>query len=317
MNTIILTHADGDGICAGAIALSKFPDAKIFFTKPVSLYRDLQSLEANRFIITDIALTKKDASNIVKLLKKKSAQIFYFDHHPMKPEIKTKMKRLCKVFQHNSKVSASEIIYKYYQKEIPRERVWAAIYGAIADYKEDTNFIHRRIKNWDKRALYFEVSILVLGIKVEQFDSYVAKRKIVTLLAKGGNPSDVFGLIDAAKLAVGLEFKLYEFVKKTAKSIGDIAYVEGIPSFGFRGPAALFSATVKNKPLGVCVFHRKNHIDITIRARDSGLLLNKLAEYAAEKVGGSGGGHPAAAGARIGSERLIEFLEELDKLMKK
>ena len=83
MKTIILTHADCDGICSAAIAKAKFQDADVFFTKPVSFLRDLEETRADRIIIADIAITKKDAQKIAELMKIRSrkTEITYFDHH--------------------------------------------------------------------------------------------------------------------------------------------------------------------------------------------------------------------------------------------
>ena len=82
--TTILTHADPDGICAGAVALSAFPGARVFFTKPTSFLSDLLHSDSRRVVITDIALTKQDAPRIVKLfgrMKSGGSTVLYFDHH--------------------------------------------------------------------------------------------------------------------------------------------------------------------------------------------------------------------------------------------
>lgn len=315
MKTMILTHADCDGMCAGAIALARFPDANVFFTKPVSLYHDLQNTEADRIIITDIALTKRDAPNILKLFGEKN-EILYFDHHIVPRTIKKQeIGKKVKVFIHELDTSSSEIIYRYYQKDIPRERVWIAIYGAIGDYSDDTEFVKERILNWDRRALFFEVSTIVLGIKNDEFEGYDAKRRIVRTLARGENPSDVPGLVKSAKEAVNREFDLYEIIKRKAKVFGNIAYTKDLPSFGFRGPSALFAATTRGKPLGLYVHTREKYIDITMRARTKKLRLNELAEDAAEAIKGSGGGHPEAAGAKIPVGSFNMFLKNLNKLI--
>ncbi|MEM2934894.1 MAG: DHH family phosphoesterase [Candidatus Thermoplasmatota archaeon] len=46
---------------------------------------------------------------------------------------------------------------------------------------------------------------------------------------------------------------------------------------------------------------------------ENGINLGKAMKTAAEKVGGVGGGHQIAAGAKVRKEKLIEFLEELDR----
>ena len=212
-------------------------------------------------------------------------------------------------------MSASELIYRYYRRSIPRERSWIAIYGAIGDYSGDTEFVKNAILNWDARALYFEVSTIVMGIKNDEFSGYDAKRNIVRVLSRGDNPSDIPGLVASAKQAVNREFDLYELIKKKAKRYEKIGYVKDIQSFGFRGPSALFASTVMNTPVGLSVYTRERYLDVTLRARDERIPLNRLAEKSSEMVGGSGGGHPRAAGARIPLGSFETFLEKINKTL--
>jgi single-stranded-DNA-specific exonuclease len=316
MKVAILTHADCDGMCAGAIALAKFPDASVFFTKPVSLKKDLPAVDAELIIICDIALTKSDAAEISKILieKSKSAKITYFDHH-MIPSTADEEALAAIEHVHKLNVSASELIYKHYHKDLPKERVWIALYGAIGDYEDDTPFVHERMMNWDRRALYFEVSTLIMGIKEKEFSSYDAKRRIVQTMSLGKNPSDVAGLVSAAKDAVNQEFKLYDYIKTHAEKRGRIGVVSHLPECGFRGPAALFAATVTDTAVGLYLWEKENYVDVTARKRNSPVQLNIVMEEAAELVGGSGGGHPAAAGARIPKDKLDKFIHQVNKLV--
>lgn len=313
MKTLIITHSDTDGICAGAIALSRFPNAEVFFSKPAALIREIDEVNADRLVICDIAVNKPDAVRLAEKLSQKN-EVLYFDHHPVPPGFRKALKGV--KFYHDIKASASEIIYRTFKDDIPMERVWPAIYGAIADYSDDTPFIVEKLKNWDRRAIYFEVSTIVMGIKNEGFSDYDAKRKLVRELSRGTNPTSFPGLVESARLAVEREFDLYEEVKKNAKSFGKVGYIVKLSRFGFRGPAALFAATVTDKPLGISAFEKKRkYFDITIRSRDPSLKLNIIAEKAAQAAGGSGGGHPNAAGARIPLANLKTFLKKVDSMI--
>jgi RecJ-like exonuclease len=243
--------------------------------------------------------------------------VLYFDHHIIPRTVtKLQLRNSLNTLVHSREASASELIYKHYMKDIPRERVWLAIYGAIGDYSDDTHFVRNRIKNWDRRALFFEVSTISLGIKNDEFADYHGKRRIVRALASGKNPSDIPGFVMSARKAVNREFELYELIKHRAQSYGNVAYVKDFPTFGFRGPSALFAATVKGSRLGISAHTRSRYVDITMRTRDYSLKLNVLAERAAEKVGGSGGGHATAAGAKIPKATFRKFLDELNKQIK-
>jgi RecJ-like exonuclease len=311
--TLILTHGDCDGMCAAAIALSRFPGSYVFFTRPTSFLVDLRRADADRLVITDIALTKRDAPQIIREMKKRK-EVLYFDHHDIPKNVKIgEVSSAVKLYVHGKDVSTAELIYRTFKDEIPKERVWLAIYGAIGDYEDDTPFVKKRMMNWDKRALYFEVSTITLGIKNDEFAEYSGKRMVVKTLAAGDNPSDIPGFVKSARKAVSREFQLYELIKQKAQVSGKVAYTIDTPTFGFRGPSALFAATVKNTPVGLSVHNRNKYTDITMRTRDSSLKLNRLAEKAAEHVDGSGGGHEGAAGAKIPFGRLEKFLEKLNK----
>jgi single-stranded-DNA-specific exonuclease len=314
MKIVILTHSDCDGICAGAIALTRFPKADVFFTKPVSLADDLKDCPHDKIIITDIAIDFKEKDRILDLIKSKKS-VYFFDHHILPEGFEKKIRNAVDVFVHDLNASASELIYKYFSKHLPEERIWLAFYGAIADYVDNTKFFKEKINCWDRRTVYFEASTLVLGIKNPEFECYDAKREIVSALASGQNPSEIKGLVESAKMAVKRELELYDFIKKNVEVYDKIAYIKDIEYFGFRGPSALFAATTSGKKIGLCVYTRKNYIDITIRTPFD-ININVLAQKASEAVGGSGGGHPRAAGAKIPIDKLDDFLRELNKLVK-
>ncbi|MFH0956746.1 MAG: DHHA1 domain-containing protein, partial [Candidatus Aenigmatarchaeota archaeon] len=261
-------------------------------------------------------LTKSDAAEVSRILleKSKSSKITYFDHH-MIPSTADEDALAAIEHVHKLNVSASELIFRHYQKDIPKERIWIALYGAIGDYEDDTPFVQDRIVNWDRRALYFEVSTLIMGIKMQDFSTYDAKRRIVQTMSIGKNPSDVPGLVSAAKQAVNQEFELYAYIKSHAEKRGRLGVVTNIPQCGFRGPAALFAATVMDTDVGMYIWERENHVDITVRKRKSPVELNVVMEAAAETVGGSGGGHPAAAGARIPKDKLDKFIHQVNKMI--
>ncbi len=303
---LILTHADADGICSAALLLTVFPKTKVFFTKPVSLLKDLKFLKQKNLVLADLAFNKKDTKEIVKELQKRD--FLYFDHHPI-PDLP-----FPEGFELDTSASTSELIFKFFRDKLPEERSWVALYGAIGDYCEDTKFVKEMMKDWDIRSIYFEASTLVLGIKNDEFSSYDKKREIIQLLASGKNPSDFPGLVQSAKEAVKREFELYKTVKSKVKILDNLAYFVYDKYFGFRGPSALFAATAGKKDVGVSCFKRRDFLDITLRSKKP-FPLHELAEKAAEVVGGSGGGHPGAAGARIPDGSFEKFLKALDKLL--
>jgi len=147
-------------------------------------------------------------------------------------------------------------------------------------------------------------------------EGYEKKREIVKALSKGLNPSDIPGLVIGAKEAVNAEFDLYEIVKNRAEKAGYIGLVRDMEGFGFRGPAALFAATATNAILGMAIYDRTSHLDITVRTRNYGIDLNILLSESAGSVDGTGGGHPQAGGARIPIGKLDDFLKIVNDKIK-
>ena len=54
-------------------------------------------------------------------------------------------------------------------------------------------------------------------------------------------------------------------------------------------------------------------IDMSLRTHSQEIDLNRILRRITVKIGGSGGGHPNAAGARIPKENFKDFLRELDR----
>src|SRR3989338_3326460 len=133
MKTLILSHADCDGLCSAALLKSVYPNAEVFFTKPVSLLFDLNDLskDYDQIFISDIAINKRDAKYIVNFLSNTNSEITWFDHHTV--PISIKKEEINAKYVNNLQASASEIVYTHYQNQLPQEKVWLAIYGAIGD----------------------------------------------------------------------------------------------------------------------------------------------------------------------------------------
>jgi len=80
------------------------------------------------------------------------------------------------------------------------------------------------------------------------------------------------------------------------------------------GLAAFYAAVIAERPVGIAVEERRGVYVGSVRSRDPRIDLNTALRKVALEVGGSGGGHPGAAGFRvpIGSfERFLRALEEV------
>ncbi len=311
MSSIIFTHSDCDGICSGAIVKRALPGSTVFFTSPVGILGELNSLsEAHEtIVICDIAIDEKSFTQLKDRLNElsKVSKVIFMDHHPLpKAGFKSPW------FFHDE-CSSSEQAYRIFEKKLDRDMRSVAIYGAMGDFSE-TAVIKKWARDWDKRTLYFYAGTLIQGITYAGRD-YDYKRRIVDALSEDIPPPQIDGLLEAALLASRKEEELKLNVREKVVKLKKLAYVININ--GYMSKAAIYAASYGNALVGVSCEHRahKHVYDISIRLRNGGLDLNMILRRVAPEHGGTGGGHPFAGGARIPEKNLKSFLYDLDEAL--
>jgi single-stranded-DNA-specific exonuclease len=77
--------------------------------------------------------------------------------------------------------------------------------------------------------------------------------------------------------------------------------------------AAIYAASYGRREVGIAAEYRerKGVYDLSIRSRGE-VDVNRLLRFIAPRFGGSGGGHPLAAGARIPENSLNAFFRAFD-----
>lgn len=310
MGAIIFTHGDSDGICSGALALAANEGATVFFTNPISILDDLDMAEgADSIVVCDIAIDQAFSKSLKKRLDALSRRIslVYIDHHPLPPGFQAKW------LVHDPLSCASLLTYAYFSGRIDPDMSRVAMYGAIGDYRDDAPIAVALSEQWDKRSLYYEAGTLSQGIEIGRRD-YDYKRLIVLSLSRNVLPSEIEGLARHAIEASHLENELRLRIQGQVVRMSNLSYV--VNPDGFISKAAIYARVYGHTPVGVaCEYHSsKDAYDISARAIGDH-DLNRAVSLAASKYGGTGGGHPQAAGGRIPAPKLMEFLKYLDSLL--
>ncbi len=311
MDTWIFTHGDADGLCAGAIALAANPNAHVFFTHPYGLEGDLgEAKKTDRIIICDIAISESHLTRLLRLFSDiaDEGDLTYIDHHPL-PENVSEEEIPGKVV-HSLESSASELTYMFFRSGLDQMHARTAIMGAIGDYLDDTPVIKHLLERWDKRTLYFESGLLIQGIEGQK-RNHELKRSIVANLANNLPPSFDRRLVELAIQNTHLEEIAIRELRGKFKTWGKVAYTLNFP-FSL-GKTATYVRGLADALVGVAGEERRNMIDMSLRACSQEIDLNRILRRIAPKLGGSGGGHPNAAGARIPKENFKVFLKELDR----
>jgi len=311
MNWIVFAHGDCDGVCSASLVKAVKKDAKIVFTNPANLLSELKSVNEENIIIVDIALTPKHKKEIVSEFKRLSArgEVIYIDHHPLPPGLSLG-KLPAKTVSGGKGACASELTYVFFEKELDPEMSRIAIYGAIGDYSDNTPRIKDLLKKWDKRELYLEAGILVAaleGVKKRDFDF---KRSLVNYLSENRLPSSDRSLVEIALRESERDEKMRQVVKNVVEKYGKVAYVVNVE--WSLGKAAVYARAYANTLVGVAAEETEENIDLSVRS--IGLKnLHRVVSKVAEELGGVGGGHANAAGARIPRSLFLEFIKKLDE----
>jgi single-stranded-DNA-specific exonuclease len=308
MRAIILTHGDSDGLCAGALALAANPDSPLFFTNAVSVLADLgQAKGFDSVVVCDIAVNIPTAPKLKAMVDDlaRDAEVIYIDHHPLPESFRADW------LISDLESSASEMTYRYFRNDLPMDMSRVALYGAIGDYRDNSESIHTMVQDWDKRSLYYQAGTLSQGIEIGRRD-YEFKRWLVTQLSKNVQPSDIDILAKNAVIASRHENELRKKVARDVISMRNISYV--LDQNTCMSKAAIYARVYGRTPVGLSAEYRENRdcYDFSLRAIGD-LNMNLIISRTTAKFGGSGGGHPLAVGGRVPADKLKYFLKELDE----
>ena len=309
MDTWIIAHRDADGVCSASITLAARPNARIYFSHPIGLYRDLEKpKKGDEIFIFDISLAEDTLHKTLPRLADlcEHGAVTYMDHHPLPSNVTVNM--IPGTVRHCMELCATELAYREFRNVIPSDMSRVAIYGAIGDYKEKTALIQKLIEDWDKSALYYESGTLLEGLETDRKD-YDFMRRITRLLSKNELPSSDDELVSRARQQARMEEEQRKIVGKQVKTMGNIAYVIDVP--GAIGTAALYSRVTKKAWIGVAGTTTNEMVDLSCRSNNPKSNLDVLLRSECGKFGGVGGGHPQAAGARIPADQLMDFLKSL------
>lgn len=310
----IISHGDGDGVVSAALAYKILgcDENHVFFSHPAGLDEDIKIVKpGDSVFISDIALNEQHTQSIINQLEniiKNNGNVIYIDHHP--EPLSIKIKDVPGEVYHNINASASELTYKFFQNKLDNNMKRVALYGAISDYLDETQWVKEELFNWDKRMIYFEAGILAQGLERSR-RLYDFKRKIVVHLSENKLPSCNKDLVERALQESAEEEMLRIKITKSAISYEKIAYV--IDPGGSIARAATYVRAILNKPIGIAIERKDNLAIMSIRSILKDFDLNTTLREICIELGGSGGGHAQAAGARIPWNKLYEFFERLNK----
>lgn len=308
----IIAHEDADGICSASLLRMTDPASRVFFSKPCSLLRDLDQMDARKDLaVLDIALCEVAKEQIVTKLSRWGGKVLYIDHHPDTLDSFSGRRSVEVV---GGEVSASELTFSHLNSRLRREAERVMLMGAIGDYADLTPLCMDRLNRWDKRSVFLQAGFLCGALEVTRPD-HEFHRQVVDLLASGRPPSDDSRIVTAAVKASELEESFRQRVEKGTVKIGKIGVAYDLD--GPAGKGATYAAAAARVSVGAYVDRdlRRGLADISFRVIDRSTDLNTILREVTPSLGASGGGHEEACGARVPIEKLDELFKRInDKL---
>jgi single-stranded-DNA-specific exonuclease len=281
----------------------------VYFSHPAGLAEDLQQVNGD-FIICDIAIPQHSLGEVTEQLRRIEAaghRGTYIDHHPL-PKGFVEADFPAELV-HSLSSCGAEQTYTRFEKSMERDLSRVAIYGAIGDYLDDTYDIKRLLTRWDKRHLYLEA-----GLLIEYIDSigrnHDLKRRLAQFLSANHLPSSDEVLVHKAISEALKDEWMRTKVKELVKLDGAVAYL--LDADWSLGKGAIYARAEADAKVGIGAETRNGFIEMSLRTPSDVIDLNRIVSEITPSLGGSGGGHAKAAGARVPLEKWQQFLSDLN-----
>lgn len=318
-NTVVLSHRkDADGIGSAAL-IKSMTGASVYLTDYSDMTDTLTSIPAGgEVFVCDLGLNKSTFGDFLReLLRLKSGgPVHYIDHHPLEPDFMTDLLRNGIDVYHSTEESAAMLVYKKYEERLnsPVAKIIACC-GAITDYLDLQPFAKKIISSFDRQFLLYEATVLSFSIAIigrDGAESNSTLTKIVDELASGKLPHQIENASSYAQEFASHSAALIERVRKEGKKMKNFAYFKTRESS--TGNVANFLIGAFDVSVGAAFREdQPGYYEISLRASEqSKHNLGKIVGKISAQIGLSGGGHPKAAGARIKTSQLDEFLSLLD-----
>jgi len=278
MSNLIISHGDGDGVCACAICYNAFgKDAIILFAQPFSITYKMSELFKNNKLqsfdticIVDISFNT-NIDEYLKKLKKQNKRVIYIDHHFQSTMIEGVYDGII-----NTNYSSSTLTAHYFHMLTPLEKIGSACDKLLMLAKID--------------PLYREAELLRSALAYEPDDD-IFRLRIVKALADGKMPSEIEELSERGKKCEEDRDRLYEIALKKIVYEDDKVMVIDMKPQDLVGRAGSITSkiAIENKKAVFLIYGNSKTI-ITARChRDVDINIGKIMHECY-----NGGGHKYA-----------------------
>jgi single-stranded DNA-specific DHH superfamily exonuclease len=318
---ICISHGkDADGLVSASLVKAA-TGAQIVLADYGDFVEKMGAVKSvDHLYICDLGLNGTLAASFVKEIERIRgfASIHYIDHHPLDPALKENLKGFGVELTHSLEECASVLTYTTLKDQLHGSAAVLAAYGAITDYMDDTPLAKKIIARYDRQFVLLEATLLTYAL-IGGMEDQDLRDRIVTELSGMKFPHQIKGVIDASQRGLESTADLIRKVVEQGVTSGLIAHME--VTEGSSGTVANLLVGAFDVPVGIAYRLVKDEgvYEISLRGSyDSTYDLGKVVSQVTGMIGGSGGGHKKASGARISRSLLKDFLDlvefEIDKV---
>jgi len=300
---------DVDGITSASL-VKMVTNATVYLVNYDKIIKVLRSIHDNSEVyICDLGMNDSIADDFINECKRitKKGRLTYIDHHILKPNIKRRLIESNITLVHSRKECAGVLTYEHLKKSLPKGASILACYAAITDYLDNQPIAKSLISNYDRQLVLFESTMLAYA-----FAYNGARQKfgneIVDAFQNLKFPHEIKNVSELANKQAEKMKEAMEKINNDAKSYRHFACMESNEST--IGLIANLIIGELNVPVGfVYKYNSNGFYEMSFRARyDSNANLGQIVSRITTKLGGMGGGHKKACGARIPEEALDDFI---------
>ncbi|MFC1755570.1 DHHA1 domain-containing protein [Thermoproteota archaeon] len=290
-------------------------DAEIILVDYGNILEKLTSIKhAKEVYICDIGINETLSKSLFKELERITsfAVVHYIDHHPLDIKLKNKLSKLGVDTCHSLEESASVLTYLKLIEKLKSGANILATYGAITDYMDDAPSAKKEISRFDRQFILLESTLLTYALLGCSDDSSF-KNNIVIALSEMKFPHEIDDVLKYAKNGLEQISRLMNYVSENGVKRTSIAVMES--KEGSNGIIANLLIGAFDTQVGVSyrLIKDEDLYEISLRGSyDSKYDLGRIVTQATEMIGGVGGGHKKASGARISKKFLNDFLDMIE-----
>lgn len=316
MKTFCISHVkDVDGLGSAALAVAA-TGGEFLLSDYDAVLADLDRVPADvdQLVITDLGTDSTTSGEFARKLGRiaSHARVTYIDHHFASEATKKIIRRKGVRLVHDVSECASILTYLTFKRALPQGAGLVALFGAVTDYMDNSPEASRLIELEDRHFVLLEATMLAYAL-AKRGDEVGFPEMIAKELSKMKLPHEIPGVPELAVQQLKVVAALEEEVKRLGKKRGRIAYM--VTSQHSTGGVSKLLMGAFNVPVGVALREKQSGwYEVSLRSTsECRVHLGRAIGEIASKLGGNGGGHRKAAGARIPTSRVQEMLRLLAK----